>query len=107
MIQSNHCHGENAVPIDRDTVAHVAALAHVDLKPDELDEFSVELSSIVDHIARLRELDTSSVLPTAHALPMGNVLRDDSVAPSWQPEAVLANAPRRIGDLFEVQAILD
>jgi aspartyl-tRNA(Asn)/glutamyl-tRNA(Gln) amidotransferase subunit C len=85
----------------------VAALAHIDLSPEELNEFSVELSSVVDHIARLRELDTSSVPPTAHAIPIENVLRDDVVKPSWPPEAVLANAPRRVDDLFEVQAILD
>ena len=95
------------MPVDRDTVAHVAALAHIDLSPEELNEFSVELSSVVDHIARLRELDTTSVPPTAHAIPIENVLRDDVVKPSWPPEAVLANAPRRVDDLFEVQAILD
>jgi aspartyl-tRNA(Asn)/glutamyl-tRNA(Gln) amidotransferase subunit C len=85
----------------------VAALAHIDLTPEELDEFSVELSSVIDHIAKLRELDTSSVPPTAHAIPMENVMRDDVVEPSWQPETVLANAPRRVDDLFAVQAILD
>lgn len=95
------------MPIDRNTVAHVAELAHIDLRPDELDEFAVELSSIVDHIARLRELDTAEVRPTAHAVPVENVLRDDVVAPSWPPAAVLANASHRVGDLFEVQAILD
>lgn len=93
--------------IDRDTVAHVAALAHIDLSPEELDEFAVDLSSILDHIAKLSELDTQDVPPTAHAIPMENVLRDDVVAPSWPPEAVLANASHRVGDLFEVQAILD
>lgn len=95
------------MPIDRDTVAHVAELAHIELGDDELDEFAEELSSIVDHIAKLSELDTSSVAPTAHALPLHNVLREDVVEPSWSPDAVLANAPRRVGDLFEVQAILD
>jgi aspartyl-tRNA(Asn)/glutamyl-tRNA(Gln) amidotransferase subunit C len=107
MIQSTNCQRESVLPIDRDTVARAAALAHIDLSPEELDEFSVELSSVVDHFAKLRELDTSWVPPTAHAVPMENVLREDIVAPSWQPEAVLANAPRRVGDLFEVQAILD
>ena len=95
------------MPIDRAAVAHVAALAHVGLTEDELEAFSRDLSSIVDHIARLQELDTSQVPPTAHALPMENVLRADEVEPSWELEAVLANAPRRLGDLFEVQAILD
>jgi aspartyl-tRNA(Asn)/glutamyl-tRNA(Gln) amidotransferase subunit C len=107
MIQFFNSGREFPLSIDRDAVAHVAALAHIDLGPDELDEFAVELSSIVDHIAKLRELDTEDVPPTAHAVPMENVLRDDIVAPSWPPEAVLANASQRVSDLFEVQAILD
>ena len=107
MVQSTNHERERTLPLDRDAVAHVAALAHIDLSPEELNEFSFELSSVVDHIARLQELDTSSVPPTAHAVPLDNVLREDIVERSWPPEAVLANAPRRVGDLFEVQAILD
>jgi aspartyl-tRNA(Asn)/glutamyl-tRNA(Gln) amidotransferase subunit C len=107
MVQSTNCKREHDLPLDRDAVAHVAALVHIDLSPEELEEFSVELSSVVDHIARLQELDTSSVPPTAHAIPLDNVLREDVVQRSWPTEAVLANAPQRVGDLFEVQAILD
>jgi aspartyl-tRNA(Asn)/glutamyl-tRNA(Gln) amidotransferase subunit C len=107
VIQSTNEQRERALPLDRDAVAHVAALAHIDLAPEELEEFSFELSSVLDHIARLSELDTSAVPPTAHAVPLDNVLREDLVQPSWPPEAVLANAPQRVGDLFEVQAILD
>jgi aspartyl-tRNA(Asn)/glutamyl-tRNA(Gln) amidotransferase subunit C len=107
VIQSTNFEREHALPLDRDAVAHVAALAHIDLSAEELEEFSFELSSVVDHIARLQELDTSSIPPTAHAVPLDNVLREDVVERSWPTEAVLANAPQRVGDLFEVQAILD
>jgi aspartyl-tRNA(Asn)/glutamyl-tRNA(Gln) amidotransferase subunit C len=66
-----------------------------------------EISGILDHVAVLRNLDTSDVPATAFAVPLENVMREDVVAPSWAPAAVLANAPRREDDLFEVQAIFD
>lgn len=95
------------MPVSRDVVEHVARLAHVGLEPAEIDEFTEELSSVVDHVARLQQVDTSDVPPTAHVFPMQNVMRDDDVTASWSPVAVLANAPQQVDNLFEVQAILD
>jgi aspartyl-tRNA(Asn)/glutamyl-tRNA(Gln) amidotransferase subunit C len=106
MVESTDCL-EDEVSIDRETVAHVARLAQLALSPEELDRFASDLSSIVSHIDRLAELNTDDVEPTAHAFPVSNVVRDDSVLPSWSVEQVLANAPHRAGDFFEVQAILD
>ncbi len=102
------CHRtEERLLIDRDTVEHVARLAQIALSPQEIEEFAVELSSIVAHIDKLSELNTDSVEPTAHASRAGSVMRDDVPVPSWSVERVLANAPHRVGDLFEVQAILE
>jgi aspartyl-tRNA(Asn)/glutamyl-tRNA(Gln) amidotransferase subunit C len=66
-----------------------------------------EISGILDHIAVLSEVDTSDVPPTAFAVPVDTVLREDTVTESWAPQAVLANASRREDNLFEVQAIFD
>ena len=95
------------MPLSREEVEHVASLAHIALQPGEIDELTVQLSSVIDHIARLQELDTIGVEPTAHTLRVDNVMRDDQDEPSWLPSAILANAPRRADDFFEVQAILD
>lgn len=93
--------------IDRETVHHIARLAHVDLTDQEVDDFSSELSSIVDHIANLQKIDTGDVSPSAHALQAEGTVRDDVVEPSWPAEMTLANAPRRWDGFFEVQAIFD
>jgi aspartyl-tRNA(Asn)/glutamyl-tRNA(Gln) amidotransferase subunit C len=95
------------MPVSREVVEHVAHLAHVGLAPEEIEEYTKELSSVIDHVARLQQVDTADVSPTAHVVAMQNVMRDDEVTPSWPPAAVLANAPHRVDDLFEVQAILD
>ena len=93
--------------ITRETVEHVARLAHVGLHPDEVTALAGQLSTVLDHIARLREVDTDDIAPTTHVVPVDNVMREDVVIPSWPPPAVLANAPRRQGDFFRVQAIFD
>lgn len=95
------------MPITQEELDHLCRLAHLGLTPEEADHMREEISGILDHIAALSEVDTSGVAPTAFAVPVDTVLREDSVTPSWAAPAVLANAPRREDDLFEVQAIFD
>jgi aspartyl-tRNA(Asn)/glutamyl-tRNA(Gln) amidotransferase subunit C len=95
------------MPLSREEVEHIARLAHIRLQPEEVDALRAQLSSIVDHVTRLRRLPTDQIEPTSHAIALADVTRDDVVGPSWNPQAVLANAPRSSDSLFEVQAILD
>jgi aspartyl-tRNA(Asn)/glutamyl-tRNA(Gln) amidotransferase subunit C len=95
------------MPISRAEVEHIANLAHLGLKPDEIEEMTVQLSSIVDHIAKLDEVDVTDVPPATQTVPTANVMRDDIVQPSWPLEAVLANAPHARNGFFEVQAVFD
>jgi aspartyl-tRNA(Asn)/glutamyl-tRNA(Gln) amidotransferase subunit C len=95
------------MPLSHDEVRKVARLAHLQLDESEVDALAGELSGIVDHVARLQTLDTTDVEPTAQVVSMGNVMREDEIRPSWTPERVLANAPRRQHGFFVVQAILD
>lgn len=95
------------MPVNRSDVDHIAQLAHLALRPEEIEILSSQLSSVIDHVARLRELDTSGIEPTAYVAPGADSLREDDVSASWPAAMVLANAPRRQDDFFEVQAILD
>jgi aspartyl-tRNA(Asn)/glutamyl-tRNA(Gln) amidotransferase subunit C len=104
MIESD---AEDGMALSRAEVMHVARLAHIGLTDDEVDRMTRELSSVIEHVGKLSELDTTGVEPTSHALVPSHVLRDDETRPSWTTERTLANAPLRSQDLFEVQAILD
>jgi aspartyl-tRNA(Asn)/glutamyl-tRNA(Gln) amidotransferase subunit C len=79
--------------IDRDQVLHVARLARLRLAEDEIDRMSRELSTVLDHIEKISELDLEGVPPTSHVVEIENVLRPDEPRPSWQHDRVLANAP--------------
>ncbi len=74
-------------------VEHVAALARLGLRDDEKERLREQLSSILEHIAVLNQLDTQSIPPTAQVVDLVNVLRDDVVEPSLSQEVVLRNAP--------------
>lgn len=95
------------MPLSHDAVAHVAHLAHLGLHPTEIEELAGELSAVLDHIARLHEVDTSQVTATSHVVSLQNVMRDDEIRPSWSSVDVLANAPRQANGFFEVQAVFD
>lgn len=95
------------MPLSREQVKHIATLARVGLTEEDIDRFAHQLSEILDYFERLRQVDTEGVPPTAHTLPLHNVMRDDEPAPAYPREEILANAPLREGDYFRVRAILD
>ena len=92
--------------LSRAALEHVAHLARLGLTTDELDRYEGQLNHILDQYAKLAELDTDAIPPTAQVIELENILREDVAAPSLPAEDVLANAPRRAGDLFVVPAIL-
>ena len=94
--------------LTREQVLHIAELAKLKLDDAEVDRMTQQLSAILDHAARLNELDTDAIPPTASVLPLQNVMRDDTVAPSMTHADALANAPDKDddGQFFRVKAIL-
>jgi aspartyl-tRNA(Asn)/glutamyl-tRNA(Gln) amidotransferase subunit C len=93
---------ERTMGIDRDTVMHVARLARLDLRPDEIDRLTTELDAILAAVSKVAELDLADVPPTSHPLDLVNVWGDDVPRPSLPLDEALANAPAREGDLFRV-----
>ena len=92
--------------LTRADVEHVAFLARLRLTDAELDRLEGQLNHILDQYAKLSELDTSAIPPTAQTIELENILREDVVTPSLPVEAVLANAPARSGDFVVVPPIL-
>lgn len=93
--------------ITREDVGHVARLARLELNDDELERMREQLNAILGYIDKLRELDITNVEPTSHAVPLVNVMREDEVVPCVPTDAMLANAPDRVGELFRVPRIIE
>ena len=92
--------------ITRDDVAHVARLARLALTDDELDRFTEQLGKVLDHAADIEALDLADVPPTAHPLPLVNVLRADEPGPVLDRDAVLGAAPAVEDGRFRVPPVL-
>lgn len=93
--------------ITRKDVQHIAELAKLRLTEAEEALYQEQLSAILDYAARLNALDTTAISPTATVLPLHSVMRDDVARPSPSPDEMLANAPARVDNAFEVRAVLD
>lgn len=92
--------------LTRQDAAYVARLARIDLTEEELDLYAGQLAVVLDHAAQVASLDTDGVEPTAHPLPLVNVLRADDPHPSLDRAEVLAQAPASEEGRFRVPSIL-
>jgi aspartyl-tRNA(Asn)/glutamyl-tRNA(Gln) amidotransferase subunit C len=92
--------------LTREDVAHVAGLARLHLSDEELDLFTGQLASVLDHAADVASLDLAGVEPTAHPLPISNVFRSDEVRPSLDRDELLGQAPSVEDHRFRVPRIL-
>jgi aspartyl-tRNA(Asn)/glutamyl-tRNA(Gln) amidotransferase subunit C len=95
------------VKLDLETVEHIAALARLGLTDEEKQRMLTQLSSVLDHISMLQEVDTADIPPTAQVIELQSVMRDDVERPSLPRELVLLNAPRQQDGYFRVNAVLD
>jgi aspartyl-tRNA(Asn)/glutamyl-tRNA(Gln) amidotransferase subunit C len=93
--------------ISRDEVAHLANLARIELRPDELDRLSGQLEVILGSVAQVREVAGDDVPATSHPLPLINVTRPDVPRPSLTAEDALAGAPAAEDQRFRVPRILE
>lgn len=92
--------------IDREQVRKVAHLARLELPPEQEEQFTTQLGSIIDYFEQLSELDVTNVQPTTRAIDVSNVTRADELKPFSDREAIFKNAPDQEGDFFKVPKIL-
>jgi aspartyl-tRNA(Asn)/glutamyl-tRNA(Gln) amidotransferase subunit C len=93
--------------ITREEVEHVALLARLGLTDAEIDRMQAQLSHILETIAQLSDVDTSTIDPTAQVIELENVLRDDQPRQGLTRDASLGNAPLREGPMLRVAEVLE
>src|SRR3954452_510024 len=90
--------------INREQLLHVANLARLELRDDELERLGAQLNDILAAVSKVSELDLTDVPPTSHPLDVVNVWGEDEPRPSLPVDEALANAPEREGSFFKVPA---
>ena len=91
--------------LSREDVVYVARLARLDLTDEEVELFTAQLRTVLDHAADVAALDLSHLAPSSHPIPLDNVLRPDEPRPSLDREEVLAVAPDVEDHRFRVPRI--
>ena len=88
-------------------LSRVVKLARIDLTPEEEQRLAPQLGEVLQYVEKLKELDVDGVEPTAHAVPLSNVLREGEPRESLSQEAALSNAPKSTNGLFVVPKIVE
>jgi|SRR3990167_2687531 len=96
-----------AKKITLDQVRHIANLARLPIKEEDLAEFKKELTAILELFSKLKEIDTKGVVPTSQLTGLENVFREDEVRASLTQKTVLSNAPKTYNGYFVVESIFD
>jgi aspartyl-tRNA(Asn)/glutamyl-tRNA(Gln) amidotransferase subunit C len=94
--------------LSKEEVQHIAKLARLELSEAELEKYKTDLSSILDYVTQLQELDVSLVQPTSHAVPLENIMREDEIQRET-PErinALLESAPHKERGYIRTKGIL-
>ncbi len=100
-------HGDGRVEkITSGEVRHVAELARLSLSPEEEVAMTQHLNMILEYMDKLREVDTTHVPPTTHAIEQENVFRPDQVQNSLDRDIALSNAPQSDGANFVVPRVI-
>ncbi len=95
------------MPISVEDVRHIANLARLKLTEEEEKRFTEQLSAVLDYAARLQEVDTSHISPTASVLKVNAPLREDQPRTCPPRERLLSNAPDEEAGMFRVPPILE
>lgn len=95
--------------LSKKEVEHIAALARIRITKEEKELFSKQLSSILDYVNQLKDIDTKNVKELAHVTQLDNVLRKDKIqnCPRDARDAILQNAEEVEDDLIKTKSVFE
>jgi len=93
--------------ITKEAVGHIAHLARLELDPEEVEAYTVQVDRILEYMDKLNSLNTKGIEPTSHAMPVVCVLRNDEARSSFSADESTLNAPENTGGFFKVPPIIE
>ena len=93
--------------LSHEELARIARLARLSLSAEDARAMADDLETILGYVDVLQALDTRSVPPTSHVVPLATPFRPDEPRPSLAPEVAVANAPEAVGSAFAVPAVIE
>ena len=93
--------------IDKKTILKIAKLSKIKLKENEIEEFTNNLSSILDWVEQLNETDTDNIEPLNNVSSSKLPLREDKTVSNNSSNQVLNNAPEKVEEYFIVPKVVE
>ena len=92
--------------VTKNEVEHIAKLAKLKFEENEIDDFTLQLNTILEYVDKLNELDTENVKPLSHPIEGENVFRDDVLKKSIPTSEALKNASQKTNEYFKVPKVI-
>ena len=92
--------------ITKTEVLHVAQLARLEIDDADVDRFAGQIGIILNYVDTLKQVDTTGVPATSHAISLTNAFREDKQQNHLDPEAALTNAPEKDEGAFVVPKVI-
>lgn len=93
--------------VSADDVKYIAQLSRLTVPEAEMEKFTEQFNQILNYADILEKIDTAGIEPTAHVLPVSNVLREDGAKPGVTHEEALLNAPAVHNGGFKVPRVIE
>lgn len=93
--------------VTADDVKYIAQLSRLTVPETEMEKFTEQFNQILNYADILQKIDTEGIEPTAHVLPVSNVLREDVAKEGVTHEEALLNAPAVHNDGFKVPRVIE
>jgi aspartyl-tRNA(Asn)/glutamyl-tRNA(Gln) amidotransferase subunit C len=94
------------MPAPQIDIHHIAKLSRLALTDEEAKRYEEQLNRILGHIDQLSSYPLDAE-PSAHAMPVFDVIRADMARPGFTQQEALSNAPRRAMDQFQIPKVIE
>ncbi len=92
--------------LTKEEVVKIAQLSRIELRPEEVEKFQKQLSTVLDYVAELGKINTDGLEEISQVTGLENVQRDDRTELAGNHEAIFNNAPEMKDGFYKVKAIL-
>lgn len=92
--------------LTREEVTKLAQLARIELKPQEVEKFQKDLSTVLEYVEELKKVDVAGLEEVSQVTGLVNVQREDKVEPAENHDAIFSQAPEMKDGYYKVKAIL-
>ncbi len=93
--------------VSKEDVKHIAKLSRLEFSEDEENKFLKSFNGILEHVQKIKSIDTEGVEPCSNVFTLNNVMRSDTAKESYPPEKLLENAPSKEDTAYLVPKVVE